>query len=279
MNVTVSARSARGLAETAKIGRVELRRGGRALAGSYLYEGHRLVTGFHSHDLHQIQYAIGGVVEVETASAHYLLPPQQAAWIPVGLEHQATMNPSVQTVAVMFDPRLVPNAGDRLRILAVSPLIREMMIYALKWPIGRAESDTVSDGFFRTLGHLVSETLDHEAPLSLPTSEDPIVAAAMAYTKEHLQSVSADEVSRAVAVSERTLRRQFHATVGLSWRTYLLHARMLRAMALLAAPGQSVQETATAVGFESLSSFTRAFTQFCGETPSSYRRRVNAATV
>jgi hypothetical protein len=51
-----------------------LRRGGRARAGSYLYEGHRLVTGWHSHDLHQIQYAIGGVVEVETASAHYLLP-------------------------------------------------------------------------------------------------------------------------------------------------------------------------------------------------------------
>jgi AraC-like DNA-binding protein len=48
---------------------------------------------------------------------------------------------------------------------------------------------------------------------------------------------------------------------------------MLRAMALLASPGQSVQETASAVGFDSLSSFTRAFTQFCGETPSSYRRR------
>ena len=49
---------------------------------------------------------------------------------------------------------------------------------------------------------------------------------------------------------------------------------MLRAMALLAASGQSVQDTSTAVGFESLSSFTRAFTQFCGETPSAYRRRV-----
>jgi hypothetical protein len=29
--------------------------------------------------VHQIEYATGGVVEVETASAHYLLPPQQAA--------------------------------------------------------------------------------------------------------------------------------------------------------------------------------------------------------
>jgi AraC-like DNA-binding protein len=279
--VTVSALSDRGLAQPAKI--IDLRRGGRALGGSYLYEGSALITGWHSHDVHQIEYAIGGVVEVETAAAHYLVPPQQAAWIPIGLEHQATMNPDVRTVAVMFDAALVPDAGDRARILAVSPLVREMMIYALKWPIDRepggAENDRVSDTFFRTLAHLVTEALDHEAPLSLPTSEHPIVAAAMAHTKEHLDSVTAEEVSRAVAVSERTLRRLFHDTLGLPWRTYLLHARMLRAMALLAAPGQSVQETSSAVGFDSLSSFTRAFALFSGETPSAYRRRVNQQTV
>ncbi|WP_102144475.1 AraC family transcriptional regulator [Mycobacterium hubeiense] len=273
--MTVSARSAKGLAESARIGRVELRRGGRALAGSHLYEGDHLVTGWHSHDMHQIQYAVGGVVEVETASAHYMLPPQQAVWLPVGLEHQATMVPPVQVVAVMFDPQLIPYSGDRARILAVSPLLREMMLYALRWSIDRADSDEVSDAFFRTLGHLVSDALDREAPLSLPTSDDPVVAAAMAYTKAHLDSVTAEEVSRAVAVSERTLRRQFQLKLGLSWRTYLLHARMLRAMALLASPGQSVQKTATAVGFDSLGSFSRAFAQFCGESPSSYRRRVS----
>jgi AraC-like DNA-binding protein len=277
--VTVSALSDRGFAQPVNIRRViDLRRGGRALGGSYLYEGDALLTGWHSHDVHQIEYALGGVVEVETASAHYLLPPQQAAWIPIGLEHQATMNPDVRTVAVMFDAGLIPDAGDRARILAVSPLIREMMIYALRWPIDRADGDAVSDSFFRTLAHLVSEALDHEAALSLPTSEHPIVAAAMAYTKKHLDSVTADQVSRSVAVSERTLRRLFQDTLGLPWRTYLLHARMLRAMALLTAPGQSVQETATAVGFDSLSSFTRAFALFCGETPSSYRRRVNQPT-
>lgn len=290
--MTVSAHSARDLAQTAKnrpgaqpanIGQVELRRGGRVLAGSYLYEGELLVTGWHFHDVHQIEYAIGGVVEVETASAHYLLPPQQAAWIPAGLEHQATMNPSVKTLAVMFDPELIPAPGDRARILAVSPLVREMMLYALRWPIyrgsGAADDDTASDTFFRTLANLVAEALDHEAPLSLPSSDDPVVAAAMAYTKEQLQSVSLQEVCRAVAVSERTLRRQFQSEAEMSWRTYLLHARMLRAMALLAAPTQSVQQTATAVGFDSVGSFTRAFSQFCGETPSSYRRRVTSTGV
>lgn len=257
---------------------IELRRGGRALGGSYLYEGDGLITGWHSHEVHQIEYALHGVVEVETDSAHYLLPPQQAAWIPAGLEHQAVMNPDVKTVAVMFDPALVAAPGDRARILAVSPLIREMMIYALRWQIdrgqGAAEDEKVSDSFFHTLANLVAEALDHEAPLSLPTSDHPIVAAAMAFTKQHLASVSADDVSRAVSVSERTLRRLFQDTLGLSWRTYLLHARMLRAMALLAAPGQSVQETASAVGFDSLSSFARAFAHFCGETPSAYRKRV-----
>ena len=216
--MTVSAQSARRLAEPANVARVELRRGGPVLAGSYLYEGDLLVTGWHVHDVHQIEYAIGGVVEVETAAGHYLLPPQQAAWIPAGLQHQATMNPSVKTLAVMFDPAVIPDGGDRARILAVSPLLREMLLYALRWPIdrgaGAAEEGRVSDSFFLTLANLVSDALDHEAPLSLPTSEDPVVAAAMAYTKDHLQSVSLDEVCRAVAVSERTLRRQFQSEVG-----------------------------------------------------------------
>jgi AraC-like DNA-binding protein len=274
--MTVSASSAKVLPGSASL--VELRRGGRARAGSYLYEGSQLVTGWHSHDLHQIQYAIGGVVEVETASAHYLLPPQQAAWIPVGLEHQATMTPNVRSVAVMFDPDLLPTVDNRARIVVVSPLIRQMMIYALRWPIGRPDSDPVSDGFFQTLGHLVFEALDHEAPLSLPTADNVMVAAAMEFTKAHLASVTAADVCRAVAVSERTLRRQFDAAVGMSWRTYLLHARMLRAMALLVSPGESVQKTASAVGFDSLSAFTRAFTKFCGETPSSYRQRAADVT-
>ena len=278
--MTVSALSDRGLAETAKIARpvIELRRGGRAMAGSYLYEGDGLITGWHSHEVHQIEYAMHGVVEVETDSAHYLLPPQQAAWIPVGLEHHAVMNPDVKTVAVMFAPELISHAGGRARIIAVSPLIREMMIYALRWPIDRASGDHVSDGFFRTLAQLVAEALDHEAPLSLPTSDHPIVTAALAYTKQHLDSVTAEDVSRAVSVSERTLRRLFQDTLGLSWRTYLLQARMMRAMALLAAPGQSVQATSSEVGFENLSSFTRCFSQFCGETPSAYRRRVGQAS-
>jgi AraC-like DNA-binding protein/mannose-6-phosphate isomerase-like protein (cupin superfamily) len=276
--MTVSATAARIRAEPATVGRgeVDLRRGSRVLGGSHDYQGQRLVTGWHSHDVHQVEYAVSGVVEVETADAHYLVPPQQAVWIPAGLEHQATMSPEVRTVSALFDPSLLPHPGDRARVIAVSPLIREMLLHGLRWPIDRLAGCEVSDSFFRTLGHAVVEALDHSTPLSLPNTTNPVVAAAMAYTKDHLDSVTAAEVSRAVAVSERTLRREFQTTLGRSWRDYLQHARMLRAMAMLAAPGPSVRIVASAVGFDSVSSFSRAFAQHCGETPTAYRQHASA---
>ena len=120
----------------------------------------------------------------------------------------------------------------------------------------------------------VLEWLDRETPLSLPTSSDPLLIAVMAYTNAHLDSVVLGDVCRAVGVSERSLRRAFSSSVGMSWRQYLLTSRLLRAMALLAEPRPSVLEVSTNVGFESVSAFARAFGRYTGETPSSYRRRV-----
>ncbi len=272
--MAISAQSAKILFQPDNAGMVAMRTDGRPWSGTFAYEGDGLVTTWHSHDLHQIEYALQGVVEVETATARYLLPPQQAAWIPAGLLHQTTIATSVRTVSVFFHPTLVPSAGDRARIVGVAPLTREMIIYGQRWPIERPASDAIADAYFGVLGSLVAEALDNETPLSLPRSDHPDVVAGLAFTNSHLASVSAGAVSRAIGVSERTLRRQFRAQLGMSWRTYLLQARLLRSMALLAEPGPSVLQVATEVGFESASAFARAFAGHTGETPSSYRRRV-----
>ena len=176
------------------------------------------------------------MVEVKTKAGHYLLPPHQAAWIPAGLTHQTTLNAGAQTLAVLFEPRLVPAAGDRVRIIAVSALLREMMLYSVRWPITRTEPRVEADSFFRTLGYVVGDALDDERPMNLPVSADPVVTAATDYTHAHLDRVTVSEVTRAVGVSERTLRRVFSAQLGMSWRSYLLRARVLRSMALLAQP-------------------------------------------
>ena len=273
--MTVSADPAKDQVQTATTGLVDLRPGGRWAGGSSLYAGERLVTGWHFHDVHEIEYACRGVVEVSTQAGHYLLPPHQAAWIPAGLRHQTTLNADGQTLAVLFEPGLVPAAGDRVRIIAVSALLREMMLYSQRWPISRTGSGAEADSFFQALGYVVAGALADERPLHLPVSADPVVAAATGYTRAHLGHVAVSDVTRAAGVSERTLRRLFSSHLGMSWRSYLLRARVLRAMALLAQPGRSVLEVSIAVGFDDPGAFARAFARHCGETPSAYKRRIS----
>ncbi|MCK9900528.1 helix-turn-helix transcriptional regulator [Frankia sp. Cpl3] len=248
-------------------------------AGTHAREvGDRTGHGWHLHDLHQLEYAFEGVAEVETATARYLLPPRQAVWIPAGLAHCNT-GTHLKAVSVFFDPAMVTPAGERVRILAAAPVIREMILYGTRWPIGRPSSDPVGDAFFDALARLVGEWLDHETPLCLPTTNDPLVAAAMDYTNEHLAEVSLPRLCVAVGTSERSLRRAFAAATGMSWRQYLLESRLLKAMALLAQDNenQNVLTIALAVGFQSVSAFTRAFGRYTGETPTGYRRRVRGS--
>src|ERR1700749_4668787 len=189
--MTVPADSAKDQVQTATPGLVDLRENCRWAGGSLMYDGsEQLVTGRHFHDVHQIQYAFRGMVEVRTEAGHYLLPPHQAAWIPAGLHHQTTLNADAQTLSVLFDPGLIPAAGDRVRIIAVSALLREMMLHSARWPISRAESGAEADSFFQTLGYVVAEALDDEKPLHLPVSNDPVVTAAADFTRAHLDDVT-----------------------------------------------------------------------------------------
>lgn len=276
--MTVSARPAKDLPGAASFalrpdGIVDMRAGSPVRAGTFRYDGGDLVAEWHMHDLHQIEYALEGIAEVETAGGRYLLPPQQAVWIPAGLSHRTTLT-QVRSIAVFFDPSMIDGMNDRVRILAATPLMREMIVYAARWPIDRPASDATADAFFDTLALLVLDWLEHEAPLCLPTSSDPVVRAIMAYTQAHVADVSVGSVCAAVGVSERSLRRQFGEATGMTWREYLLQCRLLRAMSLLTQPGRTVIDVATEVGFDSVSAFARAFRRLAGETPTAYRRRV-----
>jgi len=271
--MTVSAQSDTFDADPATSPAFDLRRDPSVRAGTFEWRGPELCTGWHRHPYHQVEYALEGVVEVGTPAGRYLLPPQQAVWIPAGLPHVSTLR-EVHSVSLFLDPALAPSPDDRARILAAAPVIREMLVHGLRWPIERTGSDPRADAYFEVLASLVLEWLDRELPLHLPTTADPLLAAVAAYVDEHLASASSASVCRAVGLSERTLRRRCGEAFGMPWNVYLVQCRMLRAASMLAATDSSVVDVATAVGFESASSFARAFRRWMGETPSSYRRQM-----
>jgi AraC-like DNA-binding protein len=273
--VAVSARAANKVTEPARLGPRDVRGTSTVLAGTYPFEvGDGFITGWHSHDLHQLEYAFEGVAQVEAPTARYLLPPQQAIWIPAGTEHCTTLT-RVRTVSVFFDPDLDLHAGDRVRVLAVAPVIREMLLHARRWPIDRPSTSPAIDRFYATLADLIVESLEQKELLRLPTSRHPLVEAAIQFTSDQQgEAITLDDVCRAIGASQRSLRRAFATEIGMPWRQYLLQSRLLRAMALLAQPQPNVLAVAMAVGFDSMSGFTRAFRHYTGETPLTYRQRV-----
>lgn len=87
--MTFSARTATSLSAAANLEMVDMRQGGRPIAGSFVYEGHRVTTTRHVHDLHQLEYVLQGVLEVETDSSAYIMSARQAAWIPAASDTSA----------------------------------------------------------------------------------------------------------------------------------------------------------------------------------------------
>lgn len=229
---------------------------------------------WHAHAKHQLLYAIRGTLHLETAEGQWLLPPQRAAWIRAGVRHRVRPLTAAALRTVYAAPSLMRDCPDSLKVFGVPPVLREMIRYSMRWGPRRRLHDPLADGFFVALFALCDELSGEPFPFRLPTGRSPELRRAMRYILSNLeQALGIEDAARAAGLSPRTLARRFQSEAATTWRDFLHHARMLRAMELLATAGAQVTETALSVGFESLGSFTRAFVRFTGTRPKDYRRQ------
>jgi AraC-like DNA-binding protein len=233
-----------------------------------------LVSAWHSHKKHQLLYAASGTLQLEVEGSQWLLPPQRAAWIGARLRHRVRALTRVALRTVYLSPRLHRAMPTACVVFAATPLAREMILYAMRWGPARRADDKAARAFFTALAVLACEWAESALPFRLPTAQSPELGRAMQYAIEELAGApTVEEAARRAGLSTRTLGRRFAEEAQTSWRQFLHHARMMRAMELLAGPGARVTDAALAVGFESPGAFTRAFEEFTGEKPKDYRRR------
>lgn len=85
----------------------------------------------------------------------------------------------------------------------------------------------------------------------------------------HHGSLSVTDLAAAMNMSRATLHRKLVAETGQGPRAFIRSVRLARARRLLKEAAGNVSEVAYAVGFASLSGFSRAYRDFYGEPPSS----------
>jgi len=80
-------------------------------------------------------------------------------------------------------------------------------------------------------------------------------------------------LAQAASVSEAHFIRTFRATFGETPHRYLQRRRVERAMFLLSETDRTITDICLDVGFGSLGTFSRTFTEIVKATPTEYRQR------
>jgi AraC-like DNA-binding protein len=94
-----------------------------------------------------------------------------------------------------------------------------------------------------------------------------------AIDRAYAQQLDITHLARVASVSEAHFIRTFRATFGETPHRYLQRRRVERAMFLLRETERSVTDICLDVGFGSLGTFSRTFSDVVGDTPTEYRGR------
>lgn len=154
----------------------------------------------------------------------------------------------LRLLRVLKEPTLLPH---------VAPLIQqEIMVRLLSGPHGM------------DLRHLLAA--------GSPSHQ---VARAMAWLRQHFRdNVLMDELAATVHMSPSTFRQHFRQLTGLSPLQYQKQLRLQEARHLMLNQGIDALSTATRVGYESASQFSRDYRRLFGEPPQRDVKRMRVAT-
>jgi len=221
-------------------------------------------TGRHAHGRAQLLYATAGVMRIATDAAGFVVPAGWALWVPASLPHMVTMQGQVAMRALFLRADAAAAGPARTAVLAVSPLLRELILAACaeppEWdPAGRA-------------GHVAALILDEIArapalPLGVPAVRDArLQRLAAALQADPASTLTLEAWAAACGASARTLSRLFRRETGMSFGRWRQTLRLVEAAALLA-QGVAPARAAAAVGYASAPAFGAAFRAAFGVTP------------
>jgi AraC-like DNA-binding protein/mannose-6-phosphate isomerase-like protein (cupin superfamily) len=222
----------------------------------------------HHHLRNQLLYAEKGVVAVSTSQGAWTAPPERAVWIPAGVPHSVRMVGQVSTRSVLIAADASPAFGDRCRVVAVSALLRQLLVAAASIPPEYGVDGR--DGLVMRL--LVAELAQAQVVrLSAPFPQSPELAAKChAFLERPSAHDTIDAWSHDLGMSRRAFTRAFRRETGMSFAEWRQQACLLAALPRLAA-GEPVTSVALDLGYDSPAAFATMFRRLAGVPPSRYQ--------
>ncbi|WP_313704266.1 helix-turn-helix transcriptional regulator [Massilia sp.] len=227
------------------------------------------VTGWHSHPRGQLLYAIKGVMIVHSEAGSWVVPPSRALWIVAGLRHNVIMSGDVEMRTAYIDAQAAPGLPAQTCVINVSPLLRELMVEAVRIPLDRDMGPREE----RLVGLLLDElSVSSAIPLHLPMPYDArLKSLCQSLIDQPGNPAQARDWAASLGMGERTLHRLFSQETGMTFARWREQARLLSALEQLA-QGRKGIDVAFDCGYASQSAFAAMFRRHFGVPPSSFYR-------
>ncbi|MFF9352717.1 AraC family transcriptional regulator [Streptomyces sp. NPDC014734] len=218
----------------------------------------------HRHDDHQIAYASKGTIAVTTDAGSWIAPATRALWIPAGTVHQHQAHGGLDLHFIGLPATENPLGLDKPAVLAVSPLLRELIVAYTRDP------DNDSPPRLRLRAVMLDQlTISPERPLHLPAPTDPLLRELHdILCADPADNRSLDVLGRQIGAGARTLSRRLRDDLGLTYPQWRTQIRLHHALILLA-DGTLVTAVAHHCGWSSASTFIDVFRRTFGHTPGS----------
>lgn len=221
----------------------------------------------HQHSRSQFLYASSGVMTVKTNIGIWVVPPLRAVWIPANTLHEIEVSGHLSMRTLYIDPKTFSGPSKECCVVAVSPLLRELVLYAITlpqlYPLGGQEE--------RLLTVMLDQISSvNVASLELQIPEDQRLRKIYDLLSSNPgDSRTLDEWGKTVGATGRTLARIFRQETGMSFGQWRQQIRILEALRRLGM-SEPVTSVAIELGYDSPSAFISMFKKTLGETPGRY---------
>ena len=156
---------------------------------------------------------------VRTPDGAWIVPPHRAVWVPARTRHSVQMSGTVSMRAVYFVPTLAAPLPDRCRVLAVSAMLRNLILR-----VGELKGLRLGNPAEANLASVLLDELRvmKADAISLPMPRDARARRIAALLQQDpCEHRSLPELSRLAGASKRTVERLFRSETGLGfgrWR-------------------------------------------------------------
>ncbi len=151
--------------------------------------------------------------------------------------------------------------------------IADLMVHLIQQRYGQAIARQVEGQFSPEIRRPFADHAYGEEASS-PHQDETIIEAQEWLQRHYRETINLSELATDLKLSPRTFNRRFKQAVGTTASDYLQNQRLTNARELLRNSNLSIQEVASASGYQDSSYFCGRFKKAMGQTPLAYRKSV-----